>query len=496
MLMATDEGVQIAPRQGQKAPLGIVKRTEAELADWLKSELGFISALCRYNDEPIVLEPFQVALLRNKSRFRWVTKGRQLGFSFVFALEALARCHLREHHCAVFVSYAQDEAKEKVMLARQVYEDLPLAYQKKLVVDSKTELAFESNGPGRKLSRIVSVPAKAPRGKKGEVYLDELAHLVNDREVYTGSTALILRSQGQLTGCSTPLGRRGVFWEIATEELRPYPHYTRQVVPWWLCRTFCRDPLGAVRAASNATTEGLVELFGTPAIVEQFNSLGQDDFEQEFCAHFCDESYSFFPYDLILPCTDADLALCNDFSDLPRPEGRLVAGFDVGRTRDCSELALFEEVGVRHFCRLLRRYDQVPFAEQEADIRRMLNALPIARLSVDKSGIGMNLAENLTRDFPQVVGEVFSNDSKERWATDVKILLQRRDLALPRDRDLVAQVHSIKRRVLPSGKVSFDAERTGHHGHADRFWAIALACQKERGPAPSAGAEVGVRVIG
>ena len=59
----------------------------------------------------------------------------------------------------------------------------------------------------------------------------------------------------------------------------------------------------------------------------------------------------------------------------------------------------------------------------------------------------------------------------------------------------MAQVHSIKRRVLPSGKVAFDAERTVR-GHADRFWAIALACQKERGPAPARTTEIGVRVLG
>jgi len=140
-----------------------------------------------------------------------------------------------------------DDAKEKVLTARQLHEELPLAYQKRLVVDSKTELAFESNGATKRLSRILSHPSKAPRGKKGDVYLDELAHYVNDREVYRGSTALILRSNGQLTGCSTPLGRRGIFWEIANEELRKYPHHTRQHVPWWLCRFFthrraCRPP--------------------------------------------------------------------------------------------------------------------------------------------------------------------------------------------------------------------------------------------------------------
>ena len=108
----------------------------------------------------------------------------------------------------------------------------------------------------------------------------------------------------------------------------------------------------------------------------------------------------------------------------------------------------------------------------------------------------MHLAENLAREFPQVVPEVFTNDSKERWATDFRILLQRRDITLPRDRDLVGQIHSIKRHVLPSGKVAFDAERTSKAGHADRFWAIALACQKERGPAAGGGVEIGVRVVG
>jgi phage FluMu gp28-like protein len=475
--------------------LGIIKRSEEELAAWLATEAGFIGGLCSLDGEPIVLEPYQVAFLENRSRFRWITKSRQVGFSFLMALEALARCHLRDSHTTVFVSYALDDAKEKVLVARQVFEELPLAYQKKLVVDSKTELAFESNSGHRRLSRILSVPSKAPRGKKGDIVLDELAHYVNDREVYRGSTALILRSSGQLSGCSTPLGRRGIFWEIATEELRKYPHHSRQEVPWWLCRFFCNDPARAAVEAPDLPTEERVARFGLPTIQEQFDSLALDDFQQELECRFVDESYSFYPYELILPCTSDEVTLVDDPTDLTAPKGRLVAGFDVGRTRDRSELAVFEEVSGRFTCRLLRSYVEAPFAEQEADLRRLLEIAPIARLSIDKSGIGMNLAENLARDFPQVVGEVFTNDTKERWATDFKILLQRREVALPRERGLVAQIHSIKKRVLGSGKVAFDAERTAKGGHADQFWAVALACQKVRGAPPGRG-EIGVRVLG
>ena len=234
--------------------------------------------------------------------------------------------------------------------------------------------------------------------------------------------------------------------------------------------------------------------YGRQAIVEQLESMALDDFEQEFACRFVDGSYSFYPFDLILPCT-RDFALCADFTDIPRPEGRIVAGFDVGRTRDKSELAVFEDRNGKHTCRRLRSYNQVPFSEQEANLRRLLEVVPVARLSIDKSGIGMNLAENLCRDFPQVVPEAFSNEAKERWATDFKILLQRRDVVLPRMRDVVSQIHSIKRRVLASGKVAFDAEREGG-GHADRFWAISLACQKERAPVRTRRAVVGVRVVG
>ena len=70
---------------------------------------------------------------------------------------------------------------------------------------------------------------------------------------------------------------------------------------------------------------------------------------------------------------------------------------------------------------------------------------------------------------------------------------------MPRDRELIAQIHSIKKSLTPSGKASFDAERAAGRskGHADRFWALVLACQKERFALADGGElNVAVRVIG
>ncbi len=467
------------PKSG--GPLIVVKRDEREFAEWAATEIGFLTSFGSYQDTPLDFEPYQLSHMKSEAHYRCIEKARQVGYSWIFACEATARAHLRDTHTAVFVSYNLADAKEKIAYCQQLHEDLPLGYQKRKIVDSKLEIAFQSNTASKRVSRIISNPSKAPRGKKGDIYLDELAHCANDREIYKGSTALILRSQGQLTVCSSPLGRRGVFWEIARQEIRPYRAYRRQRVPWWLCSFFCKNVAQAAREAPSMPTPARVERFGKPGIIEQFDSLLLEDFQQEFEVVYSDETLTFFPYPLIIPCTDAELELATDFAELDECKGRLVAGFDVGRKRDFSELAVFEEVDGKLVCRMLREYDRIPFKEQEADLRSLLSTVRIARLSIDNNGIGMNLAENLKGEFSQVVAEDFTTPNKEAWCTDFKILLQRKGVVLPRDRQLIAQIHSIKKNVTAAGRVTFDTEKDAStRGHADKFWACALACQKER----------------
>lgn len=472
-----------------------VQRSTEEVVALAGDEVGFLHGFVKWENAPLRLEGFQVSFLESTARYRWVTKARQLGFSFVMALEALARCHLRDDYTAHILSFSQAEAKEKLMIARRAYESLPLGMRKTLVTDTKTEMSFAGSRGGE--SRIVVHPSKAPRGRKGDVYLDELAHYVADREVYRGSPSLIARPDGgiggQLTGCSTPLGQRGIFWEIATEAHRKYPRHRRQVVPWYLASFFCNDVATASRTAPTLSTIEAVARFGTEALFEQFDALLIEDFEQEFGCVFRDGQAAFLPLDLILPATD-DLVLADDPDDLPRMEGRLTAGFDVGRTKDRSVFSLFEEKAGRFECRMLRTFVNTRFADQEGFLRRMLHHLSLARLSIDRSGIGMHLAENLATEFPNVVGENFTNEAKERWATRVKILLQQKGLVLPRDRRLIADFHAIRRKILPSGKVSFDADHTAG-GHADGFWSVALAVQREAAAMGSTVPEVRVYVL-
>lgn len=479
-------------KQG-RAPLGIVKRTEDEFAEWVATEGGFLQAFGSYDENPLRYEPYQLAFLDTNANFRATEKSRQVGYSFLFAGETLARAHLRNTYTAIFVSYNLADAKEKISYVQQMHEELPLSFQKKKTVDSKLEIGFVSNGSSGKTSRIISNPSKAPRGKNGDIYLDELAHCANDKEIYKGSTALVLRKNNQLTICSSPLGKRGTFWEIMRQEIKPYKMFWRQHVPWWICSQFCTDIKEASRMAPHMDTATRVAMFGTVKLKSQFESLPLEDFQQEFEVLYLDEATSYFPYELIIPCTEPTLEVSSEFEDVV-PRGRLTAGFDVGREKDLSVLSIFDEYNGKKHCVLIRKYNRVRFGHQESDLKRAMDMLPIVRLSIDKSSVGMQLSENLSLEYPQVVRESFSNASKEIWCTDFKIQMQRRSLVLPRERELIGEIHSIKKKLTPSGNVVFEAERT-RSGHADTFWSMALACRKERGElwVPP---EVGVTIIG
>jgi hypothetical protein len=114
--------------------------------------------------------------------------------------------------------------------------------------------------PGKPIRRIISLPSKAPRGRRGDIYMDEAAHHVNCRSVYVGSTVLIMRSQGQLTMASTPLGKRGIFCEIGTEALRKYPHYSRSCPYSCVERARFLAPRGARFLAPPKKEEGISRL--------------------------------------------------------------------------------------------------------------------------------------------------------------------------------------------------------------------------------------------
>jgi len=159
-------------------------------------------------------------------------------------------------------------------------------------------LEFEDIG-GKTTSRLISLPCRPPRGKNGDVCLDEFAIYLPrlSKEIYTAASFCTLR-KGCIEVGSTPLGTIGKFYEICTDR-ENYPNFDRYFVPWWYARVMCKDVRGAVQLAKDMPTEERVERFGTDRLISLYRNSTLEDFQQECECVFIDSSASYISLDLI-----------------------------------------------------------------------------------------------------------------------------------------------------------------------------------------------------
>ncbi|MDR2081430.1 MAG: hypothetical protein LBP54_06035, partial [Campylobacteraceae bacterium] len=153
----------------------------------------------------------------------------------------------------------------------------------------------------------------------------------------------------------------------------------------------------------------------------------------------------------------------------------LISGYDVGRVKDSSTLGVLDvKEGGRYTLCIMDVLRKAVFNEQRLHIRNFMNVNVFARLRMDKTGIGMNLAEDISQEFKsRVQGIYFTAVQKEAMALNLKKMFEDKIITIPNDPLLIADIHAIKRKAGARGFL-YDADRN-EHGHADRFWALALA---------------------
>ena len=97
------------------------------------------------------------------------------------------------------------------------------------------------------------------------------------------------------------------------------------------------------------------------------------------------------------------------------------------------------------------------------------------RLCVDSTGIGAMLAERLRQRWGHRVEPVhFTQAVKSELAMPLVRLFQEKLIRIPADAAVREDLHKVRKVVTASHNVRLDAARDAD-GHADRFWALALA---------------------
>ncbi len=153
----------------------------------------------------------------------------------------------------------------------------------------------------------------------------------------------------------------------------------------------------------------------------------------------------------------------------------LYAGFDVGRKHDRSVLWVLEKVGDVFHTRVVRVMEDATFSAQEGMLDALMQNRAVHRLCVDATGIGAMLGERLVRRFGRRVEAIhFTALVKAELAMPLLRLFQDRLVRVPADPLVREDLHKVRRTLTASRHVRFEAARD-EDGHADRFWALALA---------------------
>ena len=463
----------------------------------------------QFQQKDLLLDFWQDAYIRSMARFIAIVKSRRVGWSFICSLKGLIKAMDpdRVGYTKQFVSYNEEDALEKISYAKQFYESIPdCDAKKKLIVDNKSQLCFQDKN-GITQSRLISIPCRPPRGKGGDISLDEFA-IYNPKMqklVYDAALPVISRG-GTIEMGSSPLGKIGKFYDILTD--KDTYDYERYNIPWWFCRDLCIDVPTAVKVAPGLSTEERVETFGTKIIKQILQNNDYETFRQEYECDFIDSSESYIPLDLIYANTpgkrdgDLDLSACEKMDDdeyweynrgidfqaykdldsailnyNPEKHGEtLFLGFDVGRTHDATAIHIIGKMAdgkKRDFARIELR--NVEFEAQENLILQAYKELPVYRGRMDMTGIGRPVYERLHKKLgDRLEGVVFTPEEKEIMAIDVKRGLEQKEFLLSNDKEFHRQIHSIKRTSNGGKYFRYDAERN-EKGHADSFWAWALA---------------------
>ncbi len=399
---------------------------------------------------PVQLTTYQQRWVQDKSRFKIALKARQTGFSFAVALEVVLDALARKTTW-VLLSRGERQSKELMEKVTQharaigiAAEELEATFEAGDAVYKQLEVRFP-NG-----SRIIGLPANpdTARGFSGNVVLDEFAFHADSRKIWTALYPTITRGY-MIRVISTPNGKTGKFYDLWSGKDSRWSKHETDIY--------------------QAKAEGLdLDIDELRAGCES-----EDDWQQEYCCQFIDAAGSLLTYDLIDSCEDAGatILLPEDFE----PEGDLFLGMDIGRKRDLSVIWLDELLGDVFWTRAVKVIEKAPFRIQRQELYWFLSLPRLRRACIDATGIGAQLAEEAVERFGSRVEAVpFTEASKQEMALNMKQKFEDRQSRIPIDRVIREDIHSVKKITTAAGNVRYDADRN-EHGHADRFWAKALA---------------------
>ena len=420
--------------------------------------------------------PYQAKWIKDNSRLKLMEKARQIGVSWCLAYRMAAET------CKVGARYDFWASSRDDIQARLLLEDVK-SFAKILnvgatdlgerVIDDERKLTAHvlefSNS--RRVNSMSSNP-NAQAGKRGSRGLDEFALHPDPRLLYAIAYPGITWG-GSLEIVSTHRGT-GNFFNSLVEEIK----HKGNPKGFSLHTVTLQDALDQgflAKLKAKLPEDDERQAMDDAAYFDFIRSGCPDEetFLQEYMCMPSDDASAFLPYDLLDGCKYPANTVWE--TDLATAQGAIHMGVDVGRVKDLTVFWVNEDVGGAILTRRVICMQNATFASQEKVFYGLLDLPNMRRACVDQTGIGRQFAERaIERYGSKVEGVTFSGPVKETLAYPVKAALEDRTFKLPDDPFIRADFRSIRKETTSAGNIRFAGDRTVN-GHADRFWAAALA---------------------
>lgn len=438
-------------------------------------------AKCKPEHADGLFLPYQARWVKDTSRLKLMEKSRQIGLSWSTAYACVERTAMRGARHDQWVS-SRDDLQARLFvedckmwggMLQTAAEDLG-----EIVIDPKEKhsayvLQFAN---GRRIHSMSSNP-DAQAGKRGGRVLDEFALHPDPRKLWSIAYPGITWG-GALELISTHRGSHNFFNQLVRE---------------------CREGDNPKKISLHRVT--LQDALEQGFLWKLQQSLPEDDerqdmdeaqyfdwvkagcadeesFQQEYMCNPADDDVAFLEYDLIASCEYPQHII-----DWESIEGRdLYLGVDIGRKRDLTVAWLLERLGDVLYTRRVVRLRNMPKHEQEKVIWPLIEMC--GRTDIDATGLGIGWADDAQRKYGEarVEAVTFTPRVKEELAYPVRGRMQDRTLRIPYDPVIRADLRSVTKQTTAAGNIRFTAERTPD-GHADHFWALALAVHAASSPA-------------
>ncbi len=405
-------------------------------------------------------------------------------------------------------------AEEPTLFAQLLLDFKPFPYQEKLLNDPSERIVACM---GRQTGKTTTIATKAihfafthpktttliisPSMRQSMIMFDKILNFTYSNPILRKSVTRKTRTIIQLTNGSTMIALpcsehllRGYTANLAicdeasfipesilTEIIYPMISTTKGTTillstPWDKNHFFYKaflNPQYSTHKIASAENPLIPEEF----LAEMKQSMTQDAYMREYQAEFTEAASSYFQQELIRKCIEkAQKLYLEPYPNLEQTitKGEYFAGLDLGKLHDHSAIVIVQRN--QEHLKLVYSHQfplQMPYIEIINTLIRADEKFSFKKLLVDQTGLGEPILENMhDQGLKCAEGTKFSQETKTELLTNLKLVMEQDQLAIPYNKDLCQQINDQQYSYSKNGKLTFNHPPNSHD---DMLWALALA---------------------